>query len=117
MGIFDNNGQYGFFLQPAGVSCSMTIGVATTIAPVLGEWTHVACSYDGATATLYVDGYVAATAMGTGPLGAGNADGSAIGGNSPTGDTLVGKLDQMRVWNVARTPTQICAAAGHPICL
>jgi hypothetical protein len=117
MGIFDNNGQYGLFLQADGVSCSMTVGLATSIVPAPGEWTHIACTYDGLRATIYVDGSVAATAMGGMALGIGTTDGSAIGGNSPSGDTLVGKLDQLRVWNVARTPTQICAAAGHRLCL
>ena len=32
------------------------------------------------------------------------------------GETLVGMIDQVRVWNAARTAAQICTAAGKPSC-
>lgn len=47
-----------------------------------------------------------------GELTTGNANGTAIGMNSPDGDNLVGLMDSLRVWRVGRTSSQICEAAG-----
>ena len=116
MGIFDNNGSYGLFLTAAGVSCTMS--VTSTAPPIaINTWTHVACTFDGTTTRIYVDGAPAGTPAGGGSaLGAGGAEGSTIGSNSPSGEALIGSLDQVRVWNVARTESQVCAAAGAPLC-
>jgi len=116
MGILDNEGQYGFFLQPTGLSCTVSISVSATVTIQPNQFTHVACTFDGTTGHIYVDGSDVAMATGGSPLGAGSADGAALGGNSPSGDTMVGTLDQLRVWNVARTAKQICDAAGKLSC-
>jgi hypothetical protein len=113
MGIFDNDGQYGLFLLRTGLTC---LDVTATTAIAAGRWTHVACTYDGGVGRIYVDGAQVAMTGGGSPLGAGNASGSALGGNSPSGDTMVGLIDQVRVWTVARTAQQICSAAGRASC-
>lgn len=117
MGILDNNNSYGFFIYANRLECS---GIATVAAVVpTNLWTHVACTHDGVNGRLYVDGVLAAAVTVGGPLGVGDASGSVIGGNSPGGGStsaLVGMLDQMRVWNVARTAAQICTAAGLTSC-
>jgi hypothetical protein len=91
--------------------------IATVTLPT-NTFTHVACTYDAATGTgrLFLDGTQVAIATGGTPLGAGNADGAALGGNSPTGDPLLGSLDQMRIFNVPRSAQQICTAAGKQVC-
>ncbi len=116
MGIVDNNNSYGFFLQQTGLSCTVSVAVSATVVIPTNTFTHVACTFDGTTGTVYVDGTLVATAVGGTPLGAGDTSGTAIGGNSPTGDTLVGSIDQLRVWSVARTAQQICTAAGKSTC-
>jgi hypothetical protein len=114
MGIIDNNGQYGMFLTSTGVTC--VNGASATVAISPGAWTHVACTYDGATAVIYVNGSVVAMTGGGAPLGAGDTAGTALGGNSPSGDTLVGMIDQVRIWNDARTAQFVCTAAGNTSC-
>jgi hypothetical protein len=115
MGVFDNDGQYGLFLVDNGVLCSMSVAV-TGPAVAINTWSHIACTYDGTTVRLYLNGAQVATLGGGSPLGAGNTNGSVIGGNSPSGDQLIGTIDQVRVWNVARTAAQVCAASGAPLC-
>ncbi len=116
MGIVDNDGQYGFFLEPTGLSCSASVTVDATVTITPGTFTHVACTYDGTTGHVYVNGSDVGMATGGAALGAGNTNGAALGGNSPTGDTLVGTIDQLRIWNTARTAQQICTAAGKSSC-
>ncbi|HEU0033557.1 MAG TPA: LamG domain-containing protein [Kofleriaceae bacterium] len=115
MGIFDNNNSYGFFvLSTGGVRCTVNVAVeATPVITQLGAWTYVACTYDGTTARLYVDGAEVAVAGGGTALGTGDTSGSVLGGNSPSGDPFVGAIDQVRVFSVARTADEVCIAAGR----
>lgn len=113
-GIVDNNGQYGFFVQPDGaLQC---IGLTAPANLVAGVWTHVACTYDGTT-RLYARGVeVGATAGGGGPLGSGGTTGTSIAADNPSGSPLNGDIDQVRIFKRARTAAEICAAAGLAVC-
>jgi hypothetical protein len=117
-GLLDNNGQYGLFLAPDGtVRCAMgsTVPSALSVAP--GVWTHIACSYDGQAVRLYQNGALKGTPTATTvTLTDGSADGMRLGENSPTGDVLDGALDDVRIFAVARSAAQICAAAGRSNC-
>jgi hypothetical protein len=116
MGIFDNNNSYGFFIFAANLTCVMGT-TATAPAIAANVWTHVACTYDGTTTRIYINGAAAGAPISGGvALGAGDTSGSVIAGNSPSGDPLIGMIDQVRVWAVERTPQQICAAAGASLC-
>lgn len=116
-GLIDDNGQYGLFVHPGGELLCVLAGVSNVARAAgqlpLAAWTHVACSWDGAAITLYVNGVAVLGVPATGaidPVGA--SDGMAIGGNSPAGDAFDGLIDDVRVWNVARSPTDVCRAAG-----
>jgi hypothetical protein len=80
-----------------------------------GEWTHIAGSYDGATLRVYVNGALAGTAPQTGtvtdvtelwfcrfPLAAG-------------GGFLDGQIDEVRIWGVVRSASQIAAHYRFPL--
>jgi Concanavalin A-like lectin/glucanases superfamily len=113
-GLFDNDGQYGFFLMSSGaVRCSA--GSGAVLAPVsvdLGVWTHVACTYDGAIHALFINGVQVESTAGSGAMSTSSATGSCIGSNSPSGDPFDGELDELRIWQYARSEQEICAAAG-----
>ena len=71
------------------------------------EWRHVACSYDGTTRKLYVDGVVVASDIPGGHT-------TPFSSNLKIGTTtnieyFNGALDEIRVWNLGRTQTQIQA--------
>jgi hypothetical protein len=124
-GILDMEGQYGFFLHPGGdLACTMIGGpsIPATAAHIATDrWTHVACTYDGSTATaIYVDGVRIASAPGGGTLATGGSSGISLAANNPPTSTprsqLIGLIDEIRMMNVARTPDQICADAGRTGC-
>ena len=112
-GLFDSNVQFGFFVQKSRVlRCTAAGGAAQTTALVsLLVWTHVACTYDGANIKIFVNGVEQASAPATGAISTSGTTGASIGSNNPTGDNLAGLIDDLRVWNVARTTDQICDAA------
>jgi hypothetical protein len=70
-------------------------------------WTHVAASYDGTTVRFFIDG-VAAGAVPLGNSGPGAGGPVTIGGD-PTFGNFLGRLDEVRVWSVARSEAQIRA--------
>jgi hypothetical protein len=75
----------------------------------LGEWTHVAVTSDGVTRTHYINGEL----VGTHAEGAGLTTNTApvwIGGDVSWVYSPNGALNEVRLWNVARTIDQIRAA-------
>jgi len=76
-----------------------------------GDWHHVAATYDGTTLKIYVDGVLDVS---------GNISLNTIGQNlvvgtiarPSVGEFFTGTLDEVRVWNYARTQAQILADTG-----
>lgn len=116
-GILDCDQRFGFFLHSNG-DLVCTGGTSLTVAAGVrvGQWTHVACTDDGATLTIYVDGTATSGAGGMPPTGP--HTGITIGGNNPPGggSPLDGSIDQLRLFGVARTAAQLCADAGKTSC-
>lgn len=102
----NENGQLSF-------SRNVPTFVFTSIGTVpVGEWTHVAFVYDGTRRSLYLNGVLDPTVdpgTGSNPV---SAIRFVIGAyhvqNQLTG-FFDGAIDELRVWNVARSPAQIAA--------
>ncbi|HVS96509.1 MAG TPA: LamG-like jellyroll fold domain-containing protein [Puia sp.] len=77
---------------------------STGIPMPLGTWTHIAMTFDGLTAILYVDGDSVA-----GSVGYFFTDGSplTLGAYVDGSQRFVGRMDEMKVWSVARSRAQI----------
>lgn len=76
-----------------------------------GEWTHVSLVHSGGTLTAYQDGRAA------GSIASGNTISDTvltIGGRSG-GSHFQGQLDELRLWNTARTAGQILANAYQTV--
>jgi len=116
MGIVDDDGHYGLFLYLNELRCITNITTSYTVTLPTSTWTHVACTYDGATGTLYVNGSQVAQTGGGAALGTPSGQGLALGGNSPSADTLVGMIDQFRIFSEPRTAVEICHDAGMTTC-
>jgi Concanavalin A-like lectin/glucanases superfamily/Fibronectin type III domain/Calcineurin-like phosphoesterase len=89
-----------------------------TVVPV-GEWHHIAATYNGQTWNLYLDGILDRTLTLASPFVPENTStqhaalatglgtsGVPVGGSS---GFLSGTVDEARIWNVARTPAEILA--------
>jgi len=86
--------------------------VGSTAVP-LGEWHHVAAAYDGATWRLYLDGRVDAELGADATPRADSVQHFGIGAafdsmGVPAG-RLAGAVDEVRVWNRARTEAEIAS--------
>jgi hypothetical protein len=71
-----------------------------------GVWTHVAVVFNGTQRLHYINGELAATFAETGPLTTSTSD-MRIGSDVSWQFTPAGAIDEVRLWNVPRTQTQI----------
>ena len=94
--------------RPAGGAIiGGSYGEATgTAALTANTWAHLALTYDGTTVRLYVNGNQVASTAKTGTIRT-STNQLQIGGDSIYGQYFQGLIDEVRVFNVARTQAQI----------
>ena len=80
----------------------------------VGVWTHLAATYDGAALRLFVNGVQVGTRALTGALSTSTSP-LRLGGNAPWGEYFQGLLDEVRVYNVARTASEIQSDMNTPV--
>ena len=110
---FDNGVQLGIRdgTVAAWTTYAHTTLAAAPAAPSLGTWHHVAYTYDHTTQRLYLDGNMVATSTANSdkrtPTSAwlGTVDGAA--------ELFQGKMDEVRIWTVARTPAELLTDMLH----
>ncbi|MGV7108131.1 LamG-like jellyroll fold domain-containing protein [Flavobacterium sp. U410] len=75
-----------------------------------GNWHHVAVTYDGAFAKIYIDGSLENQLAGTSNINNSNYNVSLGENLQMTGRYYTGNMDEARIWNTARTIDQINAS-------
>src|SRR5262249_28421069 len=109
--------SWGLFIGPSGTLRSYVRGCPRfPVCPgaffdagfiPLNEWTHVAVVFDGTHRFHYIDGELVGTLAETGAL-PGNSNAVELGSDPDFhNNSLHGYLDEVRLWNVARTQAQI----------
>jgi hypothetical protein len=74
-----------------------------------GTWYHLAGTYDGKVMTVFVNGEAIGSRHFVGPISIDDSD-LMIGKGDPqysSGEFFDGDIDDIRIWNVARSPDQI----------
>ena len=112
-------------LQPDGQTVQMPIGesvvgdgyspAASTIPVEFGRWVHVAGTYDGSTARIYVGGLETDTYATTGAIPVTSAP-VFIGAHDSSGDRngFQGAIDEVRIYRRALSPGEILDHAAGP---
>lgn len=96
------NNDFAFLTNNGGF-----VGVTAVATVTLNTWTHLAGTWDGATIRLFVNGVLSATAAATGSIVT-TTDPYWIGGETAAGgEYFKGNIDEIRVWNTARTQCEI----------
>jgi hypothetical protein len=103
--------SYGFRLLSANTTISGSLtGAASVVArcPIaLGQWTHIACAYDGTNLRIYRNGAIHQTVEGPSPSLSWNSGYAEIGSEGQA--FWKGALDELRIYNRALTVTEISA--------
>lgn len=82
-----------------------------------GTWYHLAGTYDGKAITIYVNGVKVKSDRFSGPMTIDKSD-LFIGKGDPdfsSGEYFHGELDEIRIWNVARSQKEIEGAMNAPL--
>ena len=77
--------------------------------PSLNSWHHLAATYDGSNIKLYLDGNLVKTQAASGTIGT-NSNSLGIGNQPGYSEYFGGEVDELRLWNIARTQSEIQAA-------
>jgi len=82
----------------------------TGIDPQIDEWTHMAVTYDNTLLTIYLNGVLqASTPFNVGGENTCPLKFGAAGTSCPSSGRLIGFMDEVRFWNIARDSNQISA--------
>jgi hypothetical protein len=80
----------------------------------LNAWSHLASTYDGSALRLYVNGTLVSSLTTTGSIDVSTGV-LRIGGNAIWGEYFSGLIDEVRIYNLARSQAQIQSDMNTPI--
>lgn len=106
------------FISWAAANAGGWVQIPSTYLAPLHQWSHVALVHDAfaGTATLYVNGAFWQQWAISGAIGDAVAnDGFEIGNRAVGSTPFHGVIDEVRVWNVARTATEIADSYDRPL--
>ncbi len=112
--VEQGSGNVRFKVRLAG---GLSAAAVSTSPLPTNVWTHVAGTYDGTTARLYLNGVQVATGTGTGVVTDTGGD-LRIGKGDDTvsgGETWNGMIDEVRIWSVARSAAQIASTKNWSV--
>ncbi len=120
----NGTGDNGYMLRAGnGGQVNFNIGnngwheINTPIGTIsLNTWHHLAATYDGIEMRIYVDGNLSASGAQTIPIGSASNDLLLAEDPQWVGRFFPGRIDEVRVWNVARSQAEIQATMSDEMC-
>ena len=114
--------NWGQFLVHAASDGSMAWGWNTgsqrgSTSEVLsvGSWKHIAIVVEGKTMTFYVNGVQKGSINSSSYSGFPSTGSFEFGSHSSSSNALYGQIDEVRIWNVAKTRTELLSAYNYPL--
>jgi Concanavalin A-like lectin/glucanases superfamily/Bacterial Ig-like domain/Bacterial Ig domain len=104
------DGRYYLTLGTGGFATYLDSGRA----PAIGQWQHIAATYDGATARFYIDGAQVASRTFAGTVGNSNTWRMGAYEATPTG-FFDGRIDNVRVYSRALSAAEVQANMWTPV--
>ncbi len=110
--VFDVNQRYVMTIEADGrLLCGSNGGAARGNQVAIDKWVHVACVFGGGAVIAYVDGAPGQTSGSFTGMPPSAPAISELAADTPDGTRpFFGAIDNLRVFSVARTPTEIAAA-------
>ena len=98
--VDDNRAQFVVITQNGGVKCNSTTEME------VNTWYHIAGTYDGSSVKIYVNGILEDSKALTGSVSTAMSE-INIGGQNSSSRFFEGKIDDARIWSIARTEAQL----------
>ena len=95
---YGTSGAPGFYVEGSQFQATQTL--------VLNQWSHIAATLSGTTATIYINGVAAGTATFPTPVNI-TRNYCYIGKSNWSDPYANAEFDELRIWNVARSQTDI----------
>ncbi|MBK8615249.1 MAG: T9SS type A sorting domain-containing protein [Flavobacteriales bacterium] len=95
-------------------------GISSTTPMVMGAWYHLAATFNSTAnpkLKLYVNGAMVASGNPTQTVNTSNMNGIIVGRRNDMINHFNGTIDDVRVWNVARSAAEINAYKGRSFCV
>ncbi|MEW5798136.1 MAG: LamG domain-containing protein, partial [Bacteroidota bacterium] len=117
----DNNGKYELYILDNSLSGSIRADVVvggvrynaiSSVNASTDTWTHIAATFDSTDLKIYVNGVLRGTTTIDGAPAAIDANTGSLGiggGVNPTDSRMEGSVDEVRIWNIVRTASEISA--------
>jgi glucose/arabinose dehydrogenase/chitodextrinase len=99
---------------PPATGGTFTSPLVGTSALPLNVWSHLSATYDGATLRLYANAVQVASRPLATPIST-SAGALTIGGDALFGQYFAGRIDEVRIYNVARSVSELQADMNTPI--
>lgn len=108
-----DNGKVNFNLGATNTWNELTTSTAVLAA---NTWAHVAATYDGSYMRIYINGVCTDSIAKNISFSDASAYNLVIGDNSQVGRNFAGKIDEVRIWDIARTKAQLQSTMNTEIC-
>ena len=110
---FQSIGRPAFYFNTT--NGEVIVGQSATGALETGVWHHLAGTYDGVNGKFYIDGVLSNTVAGTGNLVYDSTNLSILTSLAFPNETMVGEVDDVRIYSVAKTQSEIQTLMNSPV--